>query len=116
MFSVVLAATVAMQRRDKHTLTTIEGLCFLLGPCGGVNLKTIGATGRLESETLKYGRESQGTQTREKDCAGKGQQHRKKTDPSSRQRGRPTDRNCHTVINIWSWAPDGARHQDSLTD
>jgi hypothetical protein len=26
----------------------------------------------------------------EKDCAGKGQQHIKKTDPSSRQRGRPT--------------------------
>jgi hypothetical protein len=48
-----------------------------------------------------------------KDCAGKG-----KTDPSSRQRGRPTkqDRNCQTVINIWSWAPDGARHQDLLTD
>jgi hypothetical protein len=26
------------------------------------------------------------------------------------------DRNCHTVINISSWAPDGARHQDILTD
>jgi hypothetical protein len=27
------------------------------------------------------------------------------------------DRNCQTVIiNIWSWAPDGARHQDLLTD
>jgi hypothetical protein len=26
------------------------------------------------------------------------------------------DRNCHTVINIWSWAPDGAWHQDILTD
>jgi hypothetical protein len=22
------------------------------------------------------------------------------------------DRNCQAVINIWSWAPDGARHQD----
>jgi hypothetical protein len=27
----------------------------------------------------------------EKDCAGKGQQHIQKTDPSSRQRGRPTE-------------------------
>jgi hypothetical protein len=27
---------------------------------------------------------------REKDWAGKGQQHTQKTDPSSRQRGRPT--------------------------
>jgi hypothetical protein len=26
------------------------------------------------------------------------------------------DRNCQTLINIWSWAPDGARHQDLLTD
>jgi hypothetical protein len=26
------------------------------------------------------------------------------------------DRNCQTVINIWSWAPDGAQHQDLLTD
>jgi hypothetical protein len=26
------------------------------------------------------------------------------------------DRNCQTVINIWSWAPDGARHPDLLTD
>jgi hypothetical protein len=27
------------------------------------------------------------------------------------------DRNCQTIIiNIWSWAPDGARHQDSLID
>jgi hypothetical protein len=24
--------------------------------------------------------------------------------------------NCQTVINIWLWAPDGARHQDRLTD
>jgi hypothetical protein len=52
------------------------------------------------------------------DCAGMGQQYIKKTDPSSRQRGRPTkqDRNCQTVINIWSGATDGARHQDLLTD
>jgi hypothetical protein len=26
------------------------------------------------------------------------------------------DRNCQRVINIWSWAPDGARHQDLLID
>jgi hypothetical protein len=26
------------------------------------------------------------------------------------------DRNCQTLINIWSWAPDGARHQDLLID
>jgi hypothetical protein len=31
--------------------------------------------------------------------------------PSPRQ-----DRNCQTVTKIWSWAPDGARHQDGRTD
>jgi hypothetical protein len=53
-----------------------------------------------------------------RDYTGKGQQHVQKTVPSSRQRGRPTkkqDRNCQTVINIWSWASDGARQQDLLT-
>jgi hypothetical protein len=77
--------------------------------------------GSLKSETVKYGRKFQGTRT-EKDCPGKGQRHIQQTDPSSRQSGRPTkkkkkqDRNCQTVKNIWSFAPDGARHQDLLTD
>jgi hypothetical protein len=26
------------------------------------------------------------------------------------------DHNCQNVTNIWSWAPDGARHQDLLID
>jgi hypothetical protein len=26
------------------------------------------------------------------------------------------NRNCQTVTNIWSWGPDGARHQDRQTD
>jgi hypothetical protein len=46
--------------------------------------------GSLKSETVKYGRKSLGTTT-EKDCAGKGQRHIQQTDPSSRQRGRPTE-------------------------
>jgi hypothetical protein len=35
---------------------------------------------------------------------------------SERAPHKKQDRNCQTVINIWSWAPDGARHQDLLTD
>jgi hypothetical protein len=56
-----------------------------------VTLRVVGGDekGSLKSETVKYGRESQGTKT-EKDCAGKGQRHIQKIDPSSRQRGRPT--------------------------
>jgi hypothetical protein len=37
----------------------------------------------------------------EKDCAGKGQQHIKKTDPSSRQRGRPSNIDeCTTLYKM----------------
>jgi hypothetical protein len=41
--------------------------------------------GSLKSERVKYGHESV------KDSAGKNQQHIQNTDPSSRQRGRPTE-------------------------
>jgi hypothetical protein len=57
-----------------------------------VTLRVVGGDekGSLKSETVKYGRKSQGTRTRE-NCAGKGQRHIQKTDPSSRQRGHPTE-------------------------
>jgi hypothetical protein len=45
--------------------------------------------GNLKSETVKYGHEPKGLRP-EKDSAGKDQEHRQKTDPSSHQRGRPT--------------------------
>jgi hypothetical protein len=35
---------------------------------------------------------------------------------SERAPSRTKNRNCQTVTNIWSWAPDGARHQDRQTD
>jgi hypothetical protein len=42
------------------------------------------------------------------------------TDPTSRQRGRPIQTGLQVSfkinINIWSLAPDGARHQDRQTD
>jgi hypothetical protein len=78
----------------------------------------------LRYETVKYGRESQENRTRERlrwqgpaAYQNTDRQTDRQTDPSSRQRGRPTKtrRNCQTVINIWSWALDGARHQDLLT-
>jgi hypothetical protein len=55
--------------------------------------------GSLESETVKYGREYQETRTRER-LRWEDPEHIQKTDPSSRQRRRPTkqDRNCQIVI------------------
>jgi hypothetical protein len=56
-----------------------------------VTLRVVGGDekGSLKSETVKYGHEFKGLGL-EKDYAGEGQQHILKTDPSSRQRGRPT--------------------------
>jgi lipopolysaccharide export system protein LptA len=56
-----------------------------------VTLRVVGSdeTRSLKSETVKYGREYQGTEARER-LSGKGKQHIQKTDQSSRQRGRTT--------------------------
>jgi hypothetical protein len=73
--------------------------------------------GSLKSETVKYGRDSQGTRTRERlHWQGPGI-YKGQTHPLVRE-GAPQkqDRNYQTVINIWSWATDGARHQDWLTE
>jgi hypothetical protein len=43
--------------------------------------------------------------------------YKRQTRPLVRE-GAPQEQylNCQRVINIWSWAPDGARHQDLLSD
>jgi hypothetical protein len=74
--------------RPSRKLTRVEAG----SNTSSVPLRVVGGDekGSLKSETVKYGRKPQGTKTRE-DCAGKGQWHIQKTDPSSRQRGRPTE-------------------------
>jgi hypothetical protein len=43
--------------------------------------------------------------------------YKRQTRPVAREgTSQKQDRNCQIVINIWTWAPDGARHQDLLTD
>jgi hypothetical protein len=56
-----------------------------------MTLRVVGGNEKrsLKSETVKYGRESQGTQTRERLHWQESAAY-KKTDPSSCQRGRPT--------------------------
>jgi hypothetical protein len=88
-----------------------------------VTLRVVGGDekGRLKSETVKYGREYKGTQTREtlrwQGPVAYTKDRSVRTRPLVRE-GAPQkqDRNCQTVITIWSCAPDGARHQDLLTD
>jgi hypothetical protein len=53
VFSVVRAATVAIERLRKHVCTTIEGLCVLRGPCRGVILKTSEATQLMDKSSVR---------------------------------------------------------------
>jgi hypothetical protein len=72
----------------------------------------------LKSETVKYGCESQGTWTQERPC-WQGPAACTNDRPvlsSERAPHKEWDCNCQTVINIWSWAPDWAWHEDRLTD
>jgi hypothetical protein len=73
-----------------------------------VTLRVVGGDemGSLKSETVKYGRESQGTRTRETALAMASSIYKRQTRPLVRE-GAPQkqDRNCQTVINIWSWSP-----------
>jgi hypothetical protein len=52
----------------------------------------------------------------EKDYAGEAQQHiKRETRPLVREDvPQKEDRNCQRVMNTWSRAADGARHQDLL--
>jgi hypothetical protein len=88
--------------------------------CGTVTLRVVGGDekGSLKSETVKYGLEYQGTQTRER-LRWQGPVAYTKERPvlsPERAPDKKQDRNCQTVINIWPWTPTGARHQDLLTD
>jgi hypothetical protein len=62
--------------------------------------------GSLKSETVKYGRESQWTRTRERICWQRPAACTKDGPVLSSERAphKEQDCNCETVINIWSWA------------
>jgi hypothetical protein len=83
-----------------------------------MSLRVVGGNeeGSLKSETVKYRRESQGTRTRERLWWQGPPAYTKDTRPLVRESApQKQDHNCQTVINIWSWAPGGAWHQDLLT-
>jgi hypothetical protein len=71
-----------------------------------VTLRVVGGDekGSLESETVKYSLEFQGTRTRERLRWQGPAAYTEDRPVLSRQRGRPTkeDRKCQIVKNIWS--------------
>jgi hypothetical protein len=71
----------------------------------------------LKSETVKYGHEFQGTRTRERlRWQGPAAYTKDRSVLSSERAPHKNKTVTVKLINIWSWAPDEARHQDLLTD
>jgi IS5 family transposase len=85
-----------------------------------VTLRVVGGDEKesLKYETVIYGREYQGARTRERLRWQEPAAYTKDRPVLSSERAphKKQERNCHTEINIWSWAIDGARYQDLLTD
>jgi hypothetical protein len=113
------------------TNTTIEQQHVLCGPCRDVISRTVWSNELvfLWSESLgtrdhilllriagSRWRYSTSPDPGKTSLAKTSSIYRSQTCPLVRE-GAPQkqDRNCQTVINIWSWIPDGARHQDWLT-
>jgi hypothetical protein len=127
---------VSGQRLDKHvpaatntyaTIVTVVNGVFLRGPCRdvirkgqsqpverGLNTSTVTLRvvwgyekGSLKTETVKYGREYQGTRTRER-LRWRGPAAHTKDRPvlsSERYPHKNKTVTAKTVINIWTWAP-----------
>jgi hypothetical protein len=75
--------------------------------------------GSLKSETVKYVRDSQGTRTRERLRWQGPAVFTSKYRPVLLSERAPDKNKTVTVKGlkkIWLWAPDGARHQELLTD
>jgi hypothetical protein len=85
-----------------------------------VTLRVVGGDkkGSLKYETVIYGREYQGTRTRERLRWQEPAAYTKDRPILSSERAphKKEDRNCQKIINIWSRARDGARYQNLLTD
>jgi hypothetical protein len=79
-------------------------ITFSLNYTLSATLRVVGGdeNGSLNSETVKYGHESQGTRTRKR-LRWQGPAAYIQTHPLVREEAsRKQDRNCQTVINIWS--------------
>jgi hypothetical protein len=116
----------------KRLFCWVHAEALLRGPTGQANytrveagsntstvtLRVVGGDemGSLKSETV-WSRVPRDSDPRKTALTRASSKYKRPTLPLVRE-GTPQkqDRNCQTIINIWSWAPDGARHQDLLTD
>jgi hypothetical protein len=86
--------------------------CFLCGPCRGSVTRT-----SCHGDSKIWSRVPRDFDPRKTALARASSIYKLQTRFLVRE-GAPQkqDRNCQTAINIWLWAPDGARHQDLRTD
>jgi hypothetical protein len=100
-------------------------LCFC-NPCGGgveyLHRDSASRRRRRKGKSQKWdskiwSRDPRDSDPRKTALARPSSIYKRQTRPLVRE-GAPQkqDRNCQTIINNWSWAPDGARHQDLLID
>jgi hypothetical protein len=132
---------VSKHRVGKHvsaatdTNATIGECHFLCGPCRDVISRTVWSTagsntstvtlrvvggdekGSLKSEIKIWSQVPRDAGLRKTTLARASTIYKRQPRPLVRNVApEKQDRNCQRVINIWSWAPDGAGHQDLLTD
>jgi hypothetical protein len=108
---------------DKHAwqyLCCWAALCCLWSPLLGNRLFSVWSVRKLHNESFRqcWARVVGGSDPRKTVLARASSTYKRQTRPLVRE-GAPQkqDSNCQTVIiNTWSWAPDGARQQDLLTD
>jgi hypothetical protein len=94
--------------------------CVRAGPnTSTMTLQVVGydEKGSLKSESKIWSRIPKDMDPRKTALASASSIYKRQTRPIVRK-GAPEkqDRNCQRVINIWSWARDGPRHQDWLAD
>jgi hypothetical protein len=97
------------------SLDTLLLFCTRLEAGSNVILRVVRGDekGSLKSETVKkWWRVPRDSDPRKTALAKANSIYKRQTHPLVRE-GSPRNK---TVTNIWSWVPDGARHQDLLTD
>jgi hypothetical protein len=108
------------KRKLNNNPTATEEQCFLWGPCRDVITGTVWGDEKesLKSERVKYGREfPRDSDPRKTVLARASYMCKIQTRPLVRECApKKQEHNCQTTINTWTWAPNGARHQDLMTD
>jgi hypothetical protein len=121
-----VSALVATQQFKRFPACQIQGFIGVRSTCGGgveyLHRDPASCRRRRKRKSQNWdskicSRDPRASDPRKTTLARTSSINKRQTRPLVRE-GAPQkqDRNCQRVTNIWSWAPDGARHQDLLVD